>query len=215
MTPDDRVAVLDENGMRQAVRSLVRCDQALGAIVSEYGQPPFWRRPTGWQTLARIVLEQQVSLASAAATWKRLRTKITPLSAAKLARCGPEALRELGLTRQKARYLHELASLVSRRELSLARLAYLDDDSAREQLMSLIGVGRWTADCYLLLALCRPDIWPPGDLALRRAIQQRYALSSAAARRRLVDRWKPWRSVAARLLWHDYLSKRNNSAITG
>lgn len=202
--------------LREGVRALAARDGGLARIVAAHGPPPLWARPQGFPTLVRIVLEQQVSLASAATLFARVRGelggRVTP--AAVLA-AGEAGLRSLGLTRQKARYVHGLAEHVAGGALPLAELARLPDDRAAERLVRVPGIGPWTAGIYLLMALRRPDVWPPGDLALHRALARLLgrpeppAADEAAA---LARRWRPWRAVAARILWHGYLAERGARA---
>ncbi|MDH5234138.1 MAG: DNA-3-methyladenine glycosylase 2 family protein, partial [Gemmatimonadota bacterium] len=162
--------------------------------------------------LARIVLEQQVSLRSATSLFRRVdRTLAGGITAAGVARAGVRGLRAVGLTRQKAAYLVALAESTTDGSLDFRRLARLDDAAAFAALTGVHGIGPWSASIYLLMALRRPDVWPPGDLALHVALarlrrQNRVPLSAEAAR--YAERWRPWRSVAARILWHAYLSER-------
>src|SRR4029077_2344364 len=127
----------------------------------------------------------------------------------RVAALGEDGARAAGLTRQKARYVVELAGSVVDGRFDPGRLDTLDDDAAREELITLLGVGRWTADIYLLMALGRPDVWPDGDLALASAMRRAKCLASlpdAAGTPRIAESWRPWRAVAARLLWHAYLA---------
>ncbi len=160
----------------------------------------------------RIVLEQQVSLASAATLFRRLDREIPGgLTLDGISGVGERGLRALGVTRQKASYLHGLAAAVRERRLDLRALARLDDDAAHETLVAVRGIGPWTAAIYLLMALRRADVWPRGDLALHVALARlrgsRRAPTSDEAER-YARRWRPWRAVAARILWHDYLAAR-------
>ncbi len=202
---------MDSETFSAGVALLCRDDARLAGVVERHGPPPFWVRRPGWQTLVRIILEQQVSLASGRAVYRRLEKGLHPISARRLAGSSIETLRSFGLTRQKAGYCRELASAVAGGQLRLSRLARMDDTAARETLCRQKGIGPWTADCYLLMALRRPDVWPSGDLALIRAIDDIYPGRLAAKPDRLAERWKPWRAVAARLLWHDYLSRRSRT----
>lgn len=199
--------MLDEDSLLDAVSILGARDRTLAAIIGRVGPPPLWHRPPGWRTLLRIILEQQVSLASARASYNRLRRGVQPFSARNLARQDPAALRALGITRQKGRYSIALGRAVQERRFDAARLSRCDDETVCAALCALDGVGHWTAQCYLLFALRRPDVWPDGDLALRNAVQTHYGIRAEGRRLRLVDNWRPWRSVAARLMWHDYLSR--------
>lgn len=173
-----------------------------------HGPPPLWARRPGFGALIRIVLEQQVSLASARAVYRRLERALGAVTVETVRGCGVDGLRRLGVTRQKAAYCHELAERILAGELNLGRVARAGTDAARAELMRARGIGLWTAHIYLLTALRRPDIWPTGDVALLSALQglrrlpRRPTIEQAATHAR---RWAPWRSVAARILWHGYL----------
>jgi DNA-3-methyladenine glycosylase II len=206
-----RPATLTPRRHAQAIAELSDREPKLAAIVERWGAPKFTRRPRGFGPLAYIILEQQVSLASARAIWRRLCAAIDPLTPERLLERDAAALRELGVSRQKARYLHDLAAHVADGRLDLDRLPALPDDEVRGALMQVKGIGRWSADVYLLGPLRRPDIWPTGDLALQTATQQALNLRRHPDEKRmdkLARRWRPWRSVAARLMWLDYLSRR-------
>ncbi|NNF59758.1 MAG: DNA-3-methyladenine glycosylase 2 family protein [Gammaproteobacteria bacterium] len=199
---------LNEATMAAAVKQLCVSDPVLARVIQDRGPPPFWTRSRGWQTLVRIILEQQVSLASGRSAFRRLRAGVSPFSVTTLAATSLEQLRGCGLTRQKAGYVQGLARHVADGDLNLSVVARQQDDEARAALCSIRGIGQWTADCYLLFALRRPDVWPPGDLALLRGIEDLYRTRSERRIARLLRTWQPWRAVAARILWHDYLERR-------
>jgi DNA-3-methyladenine glycosylase II len=194
------------------VQDLARRDRRLAAIVDEFGPPPLFARPAGFATLVLIILEQQVSLASARALFGKLRAAsggaVTPAGIASL---GPAGLLALGFTRQKARYVHGLAQRLLSRELRLERVARLDDAQAGATLRAVPGIGPWTAGVYLLMALRRPDVWPPGDLGLHKSMHESRCFASVPSSLLAAEhalRWRPWRAVAARLLWHADLCRR-------
>jgi len=179
--------------------------------VTRYGPPPLWARRPGFPTLLRIILEQQVTLASAAALYQRLAVTIRPFDPAGILALGPTGLRELGVTRQKTRYALALADQVATGQLALQRLGRCSDAEARERLMGVPGIGPWTASIYLLMALRRPDVWPPGDLALDKALARLHGSASVLGATEVEETtapWRPLRAVAARILWHSYLSER-------
>jgi DNA-3-methyladenine glycosylase II len=201
---------LDESSLPDAVAELIARDTRLARIVEAFGPPPLWAREPGFPTLLRIILEQQVSLASARAAFDRLLAVAAPLTPESLLALDDATLRAVGFSRQKARYGRGLAQDVLSGSLDLDGLATLEDDAARRELVKVVGIGRWTADIYLLMALCRPDVWPVGDLALAVAAQRALDLPSIpnpAEMEALGAAWRPWRAVAARVLWHDYLSR--------
>jgi DNA-3-methyladenine glycosylase II len=200
---------LDRERLVAATHALAERDPDLGAIVARHGPPPLWDRQPGFATLVAIVLEQQVSLRSGAAALERLRNAAGAVEPGPVLALGADGARAAGLTRQKARYVVELATAALDGRFDAARVADSADDEARSALVALLGVGRWTADIYLLMALGRPDIWPEGDLALAAAMRHAKrldALPDASTQRDVAERWRPWRAVAARILWHAYLA---------
>ena len=205
---------LSDQTLQTAVQELVQRDSSFAKIVSCCDLPPLWQREPGFATLIHIILEQQVSLASANAAYQRLRTKLQPLTPGGFLALTDTDLRQIGFSRQKTSYGRALAQAIVDKRLDLASLEKLDDQQVRDRLMTIKGIGLWTANIYLLLALKRPDIWPNGDLALHAAIQQIKGLpqrpTSAEALAMSVA-WQPWRAVAARLLWHFYLTERQQT----
>jgi DNA-3-methyladenine glycosylase II len=211
--------ILNEEAFVQGVRLLAERDAHLADLVGTYGAPPLWVRKPGFSTLVYIILEQQVSLASAKAAFDRLNTAVNPLTPKRFLKLTDEQLLGIGFSRQKTLYARLLAESLARGHFDLRYLRDLDDDAARKMLTAFKGIGNWTADIYLLSALRRPDIWPIGDLALAAAVQEVKQLRkrpSPEKLEKLSNPWKPWRAVAARLFWHAYLSKRgqNSGAIS-
>ncbi len=207
--------VLGPRTLARGVAHLAEKDRDFARIVAECGPPPLWGREPGFPTLVRVILEQQVSLASARAAFANLIKKTRSLTPRKFVRLSDEELKRIGFSRQKAGYCRGLAQAILSQEFDLDGLAGLDDDSARRALMERKGIGPWTADIYLLMALRRPDIWPSGDLALATSLQEVKGLSYRPAGEeldRIATQWRPWRAVAARLLWHHYLTRRSGNA---
>lgn len=197
--------------LAHGVRELAAQEPAFARIFAQYGLPPLWVRTPGFTTLVRLILEQQVSLVSARAVWLRLRTAAGTVTATRVHQLGEQRLREVGFTRQKASYVFGIAADITSRRLSLSRLASMSDDDARAALLAVRGIGPWTADVYRLVALRSLDVWPPGDVALADAAHRVFELPARPAQDDLTAmaaQWAPWRSVAARLLWHHYLSSR-------
>ncbi len=202
------VAPLDENRLAAAAAELAARDPDLRRVVERYGNPPLWARAPGFATLIQIILEQQVSLASAAAAFGRLKLTLGEVTPAAFLRLDEVELKRIGFSRQKAQYGRLLAQAVDRGDLDVAGLAVLEDDVVRDQLMRQKGLGRWSADIYLLMALGRPDIWPRSDLALVSAVARLKHLPARptpAEFEEIGAAWQPWRSVAARLAWFEYL----------
>jgi DNA-3-methyladenine glycosylase II len=209
------VEPLSSHSLRVALAEIVARDHDLAAVVERFGPPPLWARRPGFSTLVRIILEQQVSLRSAAAAYARLQAVAGRVTPARVTSVSERDLRAAGLTRQKAAYCHGLASAVVAGGLDLGRLDRLPDDEVRSILVELPGIGPWTADIYLLIALRRPDVWPSGDLALARALQGVKRLRRVPSddhMSRIARTWAPWRAVAARVLWHFYLSSGRRTA---
>jgi DNA-3-methyladenine glycosylase II len=202
---------LNQSIFAQGVRLLANRDGHLAEVLQRYGPPPLWVRDPGFPTLVYIILEQQVSLASAKAAFDRLNAAVRPLTPRRFLKLTDAELLRIGFSRQKTLYTRLLAESLSRRYFDLGDLHDLQDDAARKMLTTFKGIGNWTADIYLLSALRRPDIWPTGDLALATAVQEVKRLRQRPSPERLEkmsEPWRPWRAVAARLFWHHYLSKR-------
>lgn len=184
-------------------------DADLAAVIERFGYPPLWPREPGFPTLLKLILEQQVSLASAQAAYDRLLAVVGELTPESLLALDDETLRGVGFSRQKARYGRLLAEAVQSGSLDMDSLPELDDESVRAELQKITGIGPWTAEVYLLMVLLRPDVWPRGDVALATAAQQVKGLPARPSQSELHDlaeQWRPWRAVAARILWHHYLS---------
>jgi DNA-3-methyladenine glycosylase II len=202
---------LNKRSLARAAGKLAALDKDLARLLRDDGVPPLWDRPPGFPTLVRIILEQQVSLVSAAAMFRRLGERITPFTPARFAELGEPFLRSLGVTRQKASYSIHLARAIEEKRLDLAALAELNDAEVTGALLTIKGVGPWTASIYLLMAMRRPDVWPLGDIALAAGIKRLRRLREVPSRERQLDcaeKWRPWRSVAARMLWQRYLKER-------
>ena len=187
---------------------LARRDADLADTVRRHGPPPLWARRPGFGTLLHIILEQQVSLASARAAYRRLKAA-GPLTPQGFLALDDMTLKTIGFSRQKTRYGRELALALAEGRLNLRGLARQEDAAARDALTAVKGIGPWTAEIYLLMVLRRPDAWPTGDLALAIAAQRVKRLGDRPGPDELEalgEAWRPWRAVAARILWHDYLS---------
>lgn len=212
----EKLNLLNQRSLARAVRALAGLDADLMKIATDLGPPPLWNRQQGFQTLIHIILEQQVSLSSARAAFDRLLAAAAPLTPDRFLTLNDAELKSVGFSRQKTLYGRCLADAIVRRDLDLTALNTMDDERVRAELMKIKGIGRWTSDIYLLMALLRPDVWPKGDLALAVAVQQVKRLSARPTEEELSQissAWQPWRSVAARLLWHYYLSRRADRAI--
>ena len=204
---------LNNKSLIKAVEYLEVRDRLLKVVVSRYGPPPLWQREEGFKTLIYIILEQQVSLASAKAAYEKLLKKIRSITPAHFLKLSDAELKLIGFSKQKTSYGRNLAKAIITERLNLSELSDIEDAQAKERLMNIKGIGPWTADIYLLTALGRPDIWPNGDIALASAVQKLKGLASRPSfeeLNRMSLKWKPWRAVAARILWHFYLSAELN-----
>ncbi len=203
---------LDSATLETGCRILAERSAALAALYDRNGLPPLWRRQPGFSTLVKLILEQQVSLASGAAAYRRLEARLGEVTPATLLTLDDDELRAAAFSRQKARYVRLLAGAILAERVDLEAIGRMDDDDATAALTAQVGIGPWTAANYLLFALGRPDAWPRGDralvVALARAIDRPEPPSYEEADE-MAETWRPWRAVAARLLWHDYLGGRN------
>lgn len=185
-------------------------DADLAAIIRSHSYPPMWTRPNSFETLVHIILEQQVSLASALSALNKLKEYVKDLSPANVLPLTDDEMRACYVSRQKAGYIRYLAQQLVNGELNLAELVQLTDDEVRAKLITLKGIGHWTIDVYLMFVLRRADIFPVGDLAAMNALKRVKNLPADITKEEMVEvaaQWKPYRTIATMLLWHDYLSK--------
>ena len=202
---------INDETLRMGVDVLAERDSDLYRIRDRLGDPPLWAREPGFASLVHIILEQQVSIKAAATMFQRLASHLGSVTPELVQKAGESELRQVGLTRQKARYCVELANRVASGALELLKLDTLDDAQGRSHLLDIPGLGPWTVDVYYMMALRRANVWPQGDLALASALQDIKQLEARPTRdEQLVfaEQWKPWRAVAARMLWMHYLDAR-------
>jgi DNA-3-methyladenine glycosylase II len=202
---------LNEVTLAAAAKQLARRDEHLRFILKEYGPPPLWAQPAGFSTLIKIILEQQVSLVSAASMFARLKKNVVPFHPTRMVELGEVHLKSLGLTRQKTAYCLDLAASLNDKRLRLAQLSRMSDDEVRVALMAIKGIGSWSADVYLLMVLRRPDVFPATDLALITSVTSLKQLPDRPTTEQflaMAESWRPYRAVAARMLWQFYLSTR-------
>jgi DNA-3-methyladenine glycosylase II len=191
---------------------LSKKDKHLKEIIKEHGYPPMWTRKQGFETLILTILEQQVSLAAAFAAYKRLKAKIGAVTPAKILAMSNEELRECYFTRQKQLYAKELATAVVTKQLQLKKFISMPDEEVRTQLTAIKGIGNWTTDVYLMHALQRTDLFPLGDIALVNSLKEIKQLDPHISKEEMLaiaEPWRPYRTVAAMILWHAYIKKRN------
>jgi len=190
---------------------LAKKDEDLAAIIKQYGFPPMWSRPATFQTLILTILEQQISLASAYAAFKRLKEKVGYVTPQKILALTDEEMRACYFTRQKIVYARGLAKAIKTKKLVLGRLTNLPDEAIRTELKKLKGIGDWTVDVYLMHALQRSDLFPLGDIALVNSMREHKKLGKDFPKEKmlqLAEPWKPYRTVATMILWHAYIKKR-------
>lgn len=202
---------LDEKTLVAACECLSNKDADLAFIFQTYGAPPLWKREASFATLVHIILEQQVSLASALAAFNKLQEKIGDVTPENVLRLSDEDLKAAYFSRQKISYARDLATAILENRLNLHSLEMLPDAEVKIELKKIKGIGDWTADIYLLMALLRADVMPRGDLALHVAWRNLKKLPEKPNSEEfliIAERWKPFRAVAARLLWHFYLSAK-------
>ncbi len=206
------IITLSEENFQSLCDLLGKQDHGLKSIINQYGYPPFWSRKPGFETFIHIILEQQVSLASAKAALIKLQSRLGIVTPAKLLTLTDEELKACYFSRQKISYARHLANVIILKQLNLKKLETLPDDDIKSSLIRLPGIGNWTVDIYLMMALHRSDCFPFGDIAIINSLKHIKNLPKETSREALIpiaDTWKPYRTVAAYLLWHSYLSRKN------
>ena len=196
---------------RRICLKLAAKDADLKGILQQYGYPPVWTRPASFQTLILTILEQQVSLAAAYAAFKRLKDKIGYVTPGKILRMTDEEMRDCYFTRQKMVYARELANAVKSRNLVLKKLFSHTDEEIRSVLIKIKGIGHWTIDVYLMHAMQRTDLFPLGDIALVNSLKEIKQLQKETSKEKMLsiaEAWRPYRTIAAMILWHAYIRKK-------
>ena len=200
-----------EENFQALCDELIKKDKDLKKIFKRYGYPPMWVRENSFATLVLTILEQQVSLASAFAAYKRLQEKLPLITPQTLLKLSDEELRECSFSRQKTIYVRGLADALLNEEFSLQQFEFEQDEVVRNTLKKLKGIGDWTADIYLIHALRRMDIFPVGDLALVNAVKELKSLPATTSKEEVIEMgkvWTPYRSIATMIFWHYYIQKR-------
>ena len=201
----------NEGNFKIICDELTKKDKHLRSIIKQYGYPPLWKRTASFQTLIHFILEQQVSLASARAALNKLKQRLRTVTPKKLLTLSDEELKACYFSRQKTVYARCLAEAIVSRRIVLKNLSTLEDSDIRQQLKTIKGIGDWTADVYLLFALQRTDVFPLGDLAMVSALKEIKSLPRITKSEMLLkisESWRPYRSIAAIMLWHYYIQKR-------
>ena len=206
------INVFTKENFHQLCDGLAKKDKHLKNIIAQYGYPPMWQRKPNFETLIHIILEQQVSLASAKAALNKLKEKIGNITPKKLLELTDEELKACYFSRQKTIYAKHLAASIVNGELSIKKIVSASNDEIRSELTKIKGIGNWTVDIFLLMGLQRSDIFPIGDLAVINSLKKHKELPNNISREEillLTERWKPHQSVAAMILWHAYIKERN------
>ncbi len=201
----------DADNFRAICDQLAKRDADLKRILKTRGYPSMWTRPNSFQTLILTILEQQVSLAAAYAAFKRLKERIGTVTPDKLGALSDEDLRACYFTRQKIVYARGLTEAIQSKQIKLRALHHQPDESVREQLITLKGIGNWTIDVYLMHALRRTDLFPLGDIALVNSLKHIKQLPDDISKEDMLEiaaQWRPNRTIAAMILWHDYMQRR-------
>lgn len=199
--------IVNQNDIEQ----LIKQDQIFDFIYNEYGPPPNWQRPQGFISLSRIILEQQVSLASANAHFQKLDNYVEEFTPSNIQKMSDQEMRICQISRQKAKYLRALSEAILHREINLNKLPEMNEQEIRRQLTRINGIGVWTTDIYLMFCLQAKDIFPVGDIALKNTAKELIGVNSNEKIISVAERWKPLRSLAAYFFWHYYLKKRKSS----
>ena len=191
------------------VKKLTSSHKLFSFIKDKYGTPPNWQRPQGFVSLSRIILEQQVSLASAEAHFNKLNNYLPRYSPTEILKLSDEEMRACQISRQKSKYLRTLSQAVLNKELDFDALSKMNTPEVRTKLTSINGIGNWTTDIYLMFCLQSKDVFPLGDIALINTIEELTKVKTKSGIDRLTQKWRPYRSLAAYFLWYYYLKKRN------
>ena len=200
-----------EANFKQICNKLFRKDADLKFILKNYGYPPIWTRSNSFATLIHIILEQQVSLASARAAYDKLKEKLGAITPKKLITLSDKEMKACYFSRQKIVYARHLAEAVISGKISLKIFPSLTEDEIRNQLKQIKGIGDWTVDVYLLFALQRVNVFPAGDLAMMKALKEVKKMPAHTSKEEIIEiaeGWKPYRSIASMILWHYYIQKR-------
>ena len=190
---------------------LINRDEIFASIHDQYGLPPNWMRPQGFVSLSKIILEQQVSLASANAHFNKLSTYLKDFIPTNILKLSDHEMRDCQVSRQKAPYLRALSTAIVNHKIHLGKLSDLNEPDIRIQLTNIKGIGEWTANIYLMFCLQSKDVFPIGDIAVVNTVKELTDARSKEEIFSLAKKWKPLRSLAAYFFWHYYLKKRNRS----
>lgn len=197
--------------MENTINALLEKDKTFQIIVDTYGIPLGYTRPEGFETLCKIIMEQQVSLSSAAATFNRLKELVVNVSPENILECTDDEFRACGISRQKTAYIRALAEAIVHSNIDLNSFAVKSAEQVRQELIKIKGIGNWTVDIYLLLSLKSADVLPLGDIGILSVIKELWDIHDIEVIKRYTQNWAPYRTTATFLLWHYYLAKRKRN----
>lgn len=194
--------------MDEALVVLTQKDEVLKGIISEFGLPIIQKREEGFASMCHIILEQQVSIASAKAAYEKLVNLVGKVDPFTIHNATDEDLRSCGISRQKTIYLKDVAQRVIRKELNFSSLPMKTEQQIRNELIQIKGVGNWSIDVYLMFCMQSQDIIPLGDIAIKNTLMELYNCQSEEEMLAISSNWKPFRTFASFIIWHYYLKKR-------
>lgn len=208
---EQNIRTFHKENFQELCRQLAKKDRDLAAIIREHDYPPMWTRPATFQSLILFILEQQVSLASAYAAFRKLKEKIGKVTPGRILALSDQELRDCYFSRQKIVYARELASIIQSRKMKLRSFSAMPDDDVRNIMIQVKGIGHWTVDVYLMHSLQRTDLFPLGDIALVNSLKEVKKLPKDISKEemlKIAEPWRPNRTIAAMILWHAYIKKR-------
>ena len=195
--------------MHEAITFLTSQDTTIKFILDTFGNPIIQERAEGFASMCHIILEQQVSIASAKACYLKLESHFGTISPEIICNCEDSELRNCGVSRQKIMYLKDLASKVILKQIDFESYSAKSEEDIRKELITIKGVGNWSIEVYLMFCLKLPDIIPLGDIAIKNTLKELYNCETVDEMQKLSDQWKPFRTYASFIIWHYYLKKRN------
>lgn len=207
-----QIITFNDDNFRELCNHLASKDADLKRIIKEHGHPPMWTRPATFQSLVLFILEQQVSLASAYAAFKKLLERTVNVTPDAILSLTDEEMRACYFSRQKIVYARELSHAVITKQLRIKKHFSQPDNLIREEMIKLKGIGHWTIDVYLMHCLRRTDLFPLGDIALVNSLKENKRLPKDVSKEKMLkiaEAWRPYRTIASMILWHDYIKKRN------
>jgi DNA-3-methyladenine glycosylase II len=199
--------------LKKHIPYLIQKDKVFQQIIDLYGEPHISTRPEGFESLCKLIIEQQVSLASAKACYLKMETFLGKVSPQNILNASDEDLRNNAISKQKVVYLKEFSKAIVNRSLQLETLSAKSEEQIKEELTAIKGIGNWTAEVYIMFCLQKEDVFPIGDIALQNTLKELFAVSAKEEMILISENWKPYRSLATYFFWHYYLKKRNREPL--